>query len=310
MARTLEQILTDKPPSPPAAGTPETDAPMTGDGNSEGQTSADEAGEGEKPKPPPETSSSPARPPAKGEEAEDDEPPEPPTPDHVEGLRRALDASRGDKRKFRKKWQETERQLAEVQGVLKAYQQQLQTTRQAPPAPPAVQESPKEPTDDDLWSVGPAKYIAQRERAQREQVTGEIERALMDAGKDLQRSLHDDFDDTLKELVAQAGQNQAIARQLDAELASVPPIQRAGVAYNYAKTFAQVQGVGSIEELEARVEARVRAKIAAEQQAAQPPESPATPARPPPKSIAGARGNGVGKPREWKGPRTLKEILG
>jgi hypothetical protein len=200
-------------------------------------------------------------------------------PDDLSGLKRALAAARGDKRKARKQWQETEKRLAELSGRMSAMHQQPRADAPKPPSP-----------EDDFYANPVAAMQRQAAQLRREMSV------------EMMRSVREDYDQVVSEF-ARKIQGTPIATQIEAQLSNHPNPAR--FVYDYAKNFAKLEGVSSIDDFEKKVEERVRARLEAEYAERQQPVN----TRPIPKpSLAGARGNGAGAPQNWAGPRSFDEL--
>jgi len=257
--------------------------------------------------------------PATKREDDDEEQDAPHEPVDLEGYKRALTAARGDKRKARKKWQEAERKLAQYEGRMQAMQQ-------APrPEPQARQEEKPKPKPeklgDQLYTPDSMEiYLEAREQAVVEKLEAEFARHQAQINEredrrrrksvDRARARHEDFDEAFAAAVEMARSNPA----LEAQLLDEDDVGEA--AYQQGKTYLDLRGVNSLDDLRAKIRAEIEAERDAEQaqtpQLTQPQQASATRVIPPapPKSIAGARGTGAGATPQYKGPRPLSEILG
>lgn len=214
-------------------------------------------------------------------------------PDDLAGLKRALAAARGDKRKARKQWQETERAMAELRGRLSAMEQ---------PRTPAAQ--PKQPqpidlNDETFFGQGPAAVKAYVEHQIRT-VRDEQRAQRLSYSEAAARERHQDFQEVFSDFQKFAQSQPHLWQQMEA---SHDPGE---FVYRTGKTFRELQGVNNIEDLRQKIEAEVRAKLQAEQ-SQQPAHQNQTPT--PPRSIASARGTGSAASPQWTGPRAMEEIL-
>jgi hypothetical protein len=205
-------------------------------------------------------------------------------PVDVEGYKRALAATRGDKRKMRKQWQEAEQKLAQLEGQLSVMRQQAQPQAQAPKA----EEKPSDPLDEFIGDPNGflKKHLAAETRAHRD----ELVKARIETSERFARMSHPDFEEKRQAFVELAQRDQ---RLIDAMLADSDP---AGFAYRIASEHMEF------------VAWREAKQAAPTQEQAQ--HSPRPPARTPPKSLANARGTGVGTQQEWSGPRPLSDAFG
>lgn len=239
-------------------------------------------------------------------------------PDDLEGLKRALAAARGDKRKARKQWQDTEKALAEVNGRLSAYQQQQARPHPAPAAAPPEQPKPSD-IDEAGYFAGPAavkEYVTAREKAQREELL-----------KEVRENLGPQFVQQAKEQFSEASARRRypdFQAKLDAfkQIATPAEFQRAAreadpyeYVYQYAATYEQVKDTPTLEDLKKKWREEWEAEMASSQEPrerqAQSPESQPAPAKPPvPKSLAGARGSGASVTPQWTGPTAFYRLFG
>jgi hypothetical protein len=216
-------------------------------------------------------------------------------PDTVERLAVSLNAARGDKRKFRKQWQEVEREKARLEGEIAALRRQMQQ----PPAPQQQPQTPEDP-DAEFYTAGPGKFWQTREQA----IEAKIKAQAFEVDRRAMRRTTKDYGE------AEAAFEKAVQNDpslVAAFRASDDPV---GFIYEEGKKRLRLQQLGatSIEDLEAKIRAQVVAELEGKQPEAEP--EPTKPARPPiPKSHAGSRGSGAGIPQAWSGPRSIKDIL-
>jgi hypothetical protein len=249
------------------------------------------------------------------EDAEDEH-----VPDSFEGFKKALSATRGDKRKLKKQYREVEMQLAEFKGRYSTLEQQLQRQAaiQQPPEPikpEPVKAPPPDITDDNFYLQGPKTikdYVEHRFAAldgRLNETRAEYDRRVAELRTDIirenARRRHSDYDEVTASFKGKEPPH--VAADI---LNSADPAER---LYEYAKAFREFSGVDSVDAFRAKIEADVRAKVedeyAAKSQAVAPQhQAPKPPV--PQQSLAGARGNGFGKPAVWSGPRSLEQIVG
>ena len=153
----MDSILSNDIKAQPLPDGPESDSSSPSKTDASGVDKQAKA-EAEKPKVEPQAK------PGKTPETDGDETEDEHVPDDLDGIKRALAAARGDKRKARKKWQETEQQLAELRGKLAVYQQGQRPMPGQPQPQQATPEGPKGPTDDEFYAAGPVGFITQREQ--------------------------------------------------------------------------------------------------------------------------------------------------
>ena len=221
---------------------------------------------------------------------------EPDVDQSLEGLKKALTAVRGDKRTMRKKWREAERKaeetarrIAQLEGQLTAYSQIGARQSEQPKAEP-----PKGP---DFYG-SPEEYIAHREKALRESFRDEqFRRDATRSEKRLRREREDYEEAKAAVLNAHGAASPFWSRLIDDP-------DPADVLYEEGKKLLR----GGVSEREAQLQAELDELKA--KQASGVVATPKPPARPIPKSIAGARGTGNGVPKQWDGPRSMKDILG
>jgi len=248
------------------------------------------------------------------EDAEDEH-----VPDNLDGLKKALGAARGDKRKARKAYREVETQLAELKGRITAYESQLQRQVASPPPPAPVKPEEKAPppdiTDDDFYLKGPKtikdyvehKFGALEGRLNetRAEYDRRVQEIRTEISRESARRRHSDYDEVTASF--QGKEPPYVAQDI---LASPDPAER---LYEYAKAFREFSGVGSVDAFRAKIEADVRSKIEAEYAAKIQTVAPQHQAPRPPvpqQSLAGVRGNGSGKPAVWSGPSPIEQIVG
>jgi hypothetical protein len=214
--------------------------------------------------------------------------------DHVpgdfDGLKRALAAARGDKRKARKAWQETEKQLAELRGRLSAMERP-QPAQQQPAAPAQF-----DLNDETFFGQGPEavkRYVSMQIAADRE----ERRKEHLNRSEAAARERHEDFQEAYNAFETAARSNRALWEQ------AVNSYDPAEFAYKTGRTYQQLDGVSDLDQLKAKFRAEFEAEMA------QKSAPVAAPVAAPPKSIAGARGSGITATSTWSGPRPIGDIL-
>lgn len=238
------------------------------------------------------------------EEGEDDH-----VPDDLDGLKRALAAARGDKRKARTKWQDADRELAALKGKIELYERQLRA-----PQPVAATQTPKTVDIDEAgYFAGPAavkEYIAAREKQQREEwereakeklapsIAQEVKEKLSEASA---RRRYSDFDAKFEAFKRNAPKHEFERAAQDAD-----PYE---YVYQYATMHEQMQGAQSLDDLKARWRQEWEAERSTTAEAE--PEPQKQPVRPPvpPKSLAGARGSGASVTPQWTGPTAFDRLF-
>lgn len=196
----------------------------------------------------------------------------------------SLHEERNKRKDEQKRSRELEQQLAQLRGRLEA------TERYAQPSPAA---QPIDP-DTQFWQ-SPTGFVAEQIKAKE----AEFQRRFLDMSEMMVRDQHSDFDEALESFQDAARS----APHLIAQMRANP--HPAKFVYETGKTYAKAKEVGSIEELEARIRADERAKVTAELRK----ESALSAAENIPKTIAGARGNGVEGRPVWGGPKPVTKIF-
>jgi hypothetical protein len=289
MGRTMDEILAPEEPHEPQgdAATPaETEAEPTPSETLEVEAK-------------PESSA------AKPTETAGDDGDQEPVPDDLTGLKKALSAARGDRRKVRKQWQEAELRLAKLEGHFQALHQM--GARQQP----EQVRQPEVPKIPDFFAA-PEDHLTHREQVLRAQLKAELEteasrlrdeqfrRDAVRSEKRMRKEAQD-YDEARTAVLRAHGSNSQFWSQL---LNEPDPAE---VVYEEGKRILR----GGISEREAKLQAEIeelRAKMAVGGGSASQSVQSA-PRQPIPKSIAGARGVGAGTQRAWSGPRSLDEIL-
>ena len=204
-------------------------------------------------------------------------------PDDFDGLKKALSAARGDKRRERKKWQEAERKLAQFEGQLMALRQQ----------PVPNQQAPKPVDDEDSFFAKPRETVSNWVREQVQASATQHQLAL----RELVASQYQDFAEAEAKFFEVARSAPDLAARLRS--AANQPL----FAYQTGKALMRLGGAQTVDDFETQVRERVRAELEAER--AQKPA-----AKPVPKpSLANARGTGSAD-KAWAGPRSLDDIFG
>jgi hypothetical protein len=235
----------------------------------------------------------PTQPVAAAVEKTDDDSEQEHVPGDLEGLKKALAAARGDKRKARKQWQETERKLAELEGKISVYQQGAQPKADEPPKP-AV------PDLDDLTLFDP-KALKSFIEYQVKSGVSTVEAKQFARGRALAKDRHPDFDEFEAEFIKAVEKNPTLGDNADN---SPDPAE---YAYKMGKQLREMQGINSIDDLREKIRAEERAKIQAELTQAQPAAPQVSGILQIPKSLASIRGTGVGVKPEWR-PHTAEQL--
>lgn len=300
----MDSILSDEPSVHTLPDSAESESPS----EKVAEPAPEPASEGEKPKPAVEVKASAKPVTAKvTDDDEDDEADDPAVEQNLEGLKRSLAASRGDKRKLKKQWREAEkrvedtaRQIAELKGQLTAFQQMGQ--RQVEPKV----EEPKLP---DFFGA-PEEHLTQREKILREQFLADQkslreqvreEQFKRDATRSERRMSkeHEDYNEAKAAFMAAVPNDPRLWSMV------LEDPEPAEVVYAEGKRLLR----GGKSEREAELEAKLAELEAKASGSVTETAKPV--ARPPiPKSIAGARGTGNSIKQAWSGPRSSKEIYG
>ena len=219
-------------------------------------------------------------------------------PDDLAGLKKALAAARGDKRKARRQWQETERAMAELRGQLSVLRQPQQPSQEHKP------KSQPAKLGDQLYTPETMEaYLEARENKLREEFNAR-EHRRREKSVARARAAHEDFQAAWDAAVEMTRNNPA----LEAQLLDEDDLGEA--AYQYGKNYLRFSKYKSAEEFEAEIEAKIRAEYEAKQGQSQPLPAPIpAPKNPIPRSLASVRGTGVGVQPEWTGPRPMSAIL-
>jgi hypothetical protein len=188
----------------------------------------------------------------------------------------------------RKRARDLERQVAELQAQF----QKAQAQGQAPAKEPS-----SEDVDAKFWE-NPRAFVQAERDAIAQQMRAEITKTRVDAFEAAARTRHEDFDAASAAFTAVARQHQQLIAQM---LAAPDPAE---FAYQMGKQALFATEIGSDPEAYRQ---RLRAEWEAER-SGEPGESK-RPVKVPPKTIAGARGNGSSASHAWSGPRSMKDIL-
>lgn len=292
MSRSMSEILGETIPQPAKSDAPAAE-PREAAPAEDRQALAKE----EKSAPKDEPKKAPESPQAKEDEAEETEH----VPDDFDGLKKALAAARGDKRKARKAYREIENQMAELQGQIKA----LRSVQPQPKDPPREESKPAaKPIDldeDAFYTQGPAAvkaYVAAQLEAERAALAQQSQRQMFLQSCEFRAAAkHPDYWQKVEKF-----KQSAPPYVLQQVMSDSDPAE---AAYEWITTSEALSGVGSIEELRAKHYAEFQAEQAAKQAAVEPKAPPPQPQQ----SIASARGTGAHAKQAWTGPRPLGEIF-
>lgn len=171
----------------------------------------------------------------------------------------------------RKKRQEAERQIAEYKGKLEAFERFQQRPQQQTP-----QQAPAEDLDPRFFD-SPSKYVDERLDQRLQPLANQLR---IQMGAQMMASIHPDYHEMEKVFVEQAKKDPTLAIQMHR---SGNPNQ---FAYDWAKTFKEVEGIGSLADLRKKIREEVETEL--QGKAAVASASRAT------TSNAGARSSGAG----------------
>jgi hypothetical protein len=233
------------------------------------------------------------KPTVKAGEADDSE--DEPVPDNLDGLKKALAASRGDKRKARKQWQEAREQLARLEGEIGLLRKQGQSKAEAPQSAEPKQEKRTFWDDPEAYVkelVPDVEAVAARTRA--------------DVSEIYARKAHADYEEKKAYFAERASRDPSMWREIFATPNPAETLYERATALKEREEFDRDPNAWREAE-----RARLREELTAEAQPESRVEQVVTPtARPPiPKSNAGARGVGASAKQAWSGPRSLEDIL-
>ncbi len=178
----------------------------------------------------------------------------------------------------RRKRQELERKLADLEGQVKAYSQ---TVRPSEPTP--------RPNPEDLFYKDPVGFVNQRVAQERLAISEE-----------LVRSQHDDYDDVIQAFVEASRSAPHLVAQMQGNQ------NPARFAYQAGKAYLQARKCGSIDEMRTKIRAELKAEVLEEVKR----ESAKHAAEAVQPSLANARGVGTSPKPQWQGPTPMKQLLG
>ena len=184
-------------------------------------------------------------------------------------------------KKERTKRQELERQLAEMQGQVKAYTQHLA---------PKQENNTKQPSQEDMFFRDPVAFMENRVRLER-----------LNISEQMVRQQHpEDYQQAVDAFIEMSKMSPDLIRQMGEH-----PMP-ASFAYENGKTYLEAKDIGSISELRERIRNEERERLESEykQQYGQAIVKNL------PKTIAGARGSGAETAAAWAGPTSLRSMLG
>jgi hypothetical protein len=229
--------------------------------------------------------------------ADDDNEPEESVPENLDGLKKALGAARGDKRRFRKQWQEVERERYRLDGEVAAMRRMLEQR----PAASGTKESEKQERDpnDEYWE-DPVGYI-NRQRVDPEAVAT-VQRA--NVSEFYARREHADYEEKKAYFLECAAKDPSLLQEVFAQPVPAEALYQKATALKERGEFERDPEAWRDAERE-----RLRAELSGSSEptsaAPRPPAKSPIPSR----SIAGARGSGASTTREWSGPRAAETFF-
>jgi DNA segregation ATPase FtsK/SpoIIIE-like protein len=234
---------------------------------------------------------------AKASVADDEEEGDPdPADASTTGLRKALTAVRGDKRKARAQWREAEARAAEAERKMALLEGQIAAFNQIHPKPVAPQQQPAQADELPDFFLKPEEYISQREKRIRDELKQVEFKVRADIDEAHVSEQHDDYNQAKAAFIA-ATQQQPWLWQ-----AMMQQTRPARYVYQEGK---KMLGGGASES-----EAKLKAELEQLRAEVSQLKSKPAPLSPPKPSTASARGNGSSASGTWSGPRSLEEILG
>lgn len=290
--RSLDSILSDEPSVHTLPEAAESDSPAP-------ESAPAEEAKASEPDPQPET----------GREDDEDEGDESrayePKELRVDGLRKALDSERKRAKEEARQRKEEARQRQELQRQLDHLNGQLTALRR--PQQPAQQQQPKTEDEYEKFLAEGPKWTRGLVDQQVSQVREQLTRRQIEILQADFEDRHEDARDLLGKFSGLAQNDPSLAARFTAIVDGRDPAYRNPVrfAYDYAKAYAQAAELAD----PVAYREKVKAEVLAELSKSGPSSSPQPPAKAPPKTLAGARGTGAGVTQEWRGPRSMAEIL-
>lgn len=289
MPKSWDSILSDEPSVHTLPDGPEGDPSSETASEPEAQpTEADEAPEAES-----KASAKPKVETAKGDEHDDEDPD--PSDFSAPGLRKALTAERKLKKDERKKRQEYERKLAQLEGQIQALTQHGARPQSAPPKPSEDPES--------AFYGNPVAFVEARLAKAAEEAEAKEFRKRADRSERRMLREHDDYNEAKAAFQSAAQKAPWLWQQVTAD----EDLEPAEVVYREGK---RLLGGGNGGSGNAAYEERIKALEAEIAEARSGAGGAKTPVKPIPKSIAAARGSGASAKPARSGTRSMEEILG
>jgi hypothetical protein len=190
----------------------------------------------------------------------------------------------------RKKRQEYERKLAQLEGQLSAFQQFAQQG----PRPPVQETKPTDPADE--FYSGPVDFISKREQALKQ----EFEQKFLAMNVAQVQAQFQDYGEAEAAFVEAAKYNPTLQAQL--RQSANPAL----FAYQNGKAFMELKDIGSLDELRERIRQEERERLESEYRK----QNVITQAAQASTSSAGAKGAGANTSPVFSGPTPLNQIFG
>ena len=214
------------------------------------------------------------------------------------GLKKVVTKERKFREAAEQKQRELQRQYDQAVGRLQALERQQQ---------PAQQQQPKTEDEYEKFLAEGPKWTRGLVDQQVSQVREQLTRRQIEILQADFEDRHEDARDLLGKFSGLAQNDPSLAARFTAIVDGRDPAYRNPVrfAYDYAKAYAQAAELAD----PVAYREKVKAEVLAELGKSGPSASPQPPAKAPPKTLAGARGTGAGVTQEWRGPRSMAEIL-
>ena len=215
-------------------------------------------------------------------------------PGDLDGFKKALAATRGDKRKARKQWQEAERRAAKLEGELEALRRMAPQAKNEP-------EAKAEPSEEFDWE-NPTAFVKRMAQQAIPDIDAVSVKARADISEFYARQSHADYEDKKAYFMSRAAQDPSLLREVFSAPAPAEALYQKAAALKEREDFDRDPNAWRDAERE-----RLRAEMSGDTTESAPQRPAKTPI---PRSIAGARGSGVGVTREWVGPRKTEDVFG
>lgn len=290
--RSMDSILADEPSVHTLPVSAESDSPSEPEAAAEVETSTSKAPVSVKTK----AGTKPNTVTVAADDADDEGDPDP-NDRSVEGLRTALTAVRGDKRKLKKQWKETEKRAEEASRRIAHLEGQIAALSQRGAQKPDAKEQPAKKARPDFYG-DPEAHISARETELREELAAkQFQRDATRSERAMKRQ-HEDYDDAKAAFLAEVQRKPYLWQQVADDPDPAEVVYEEG-----RKLLGGTQTSDEVAQLKARI-AELEAAPASSGTAAPKPTRP-----PIPKSNAAARGTGNGAQKTWQGPRRFEELF-